>query len=172
MSKRTAHIAAREAAHSSTTGRRGRAARTPYLVAADETSLDDLEMLVATLPLCATGRIFVEVPEASDVFPLPVPPRMTVTFLARAERSGAPGTGRACAAGAALTRAVTAWADEMLCAASADEAETAVDGQGTRVHVLASYLATADIVDHLTEHLGVDAEAIHTPERFGLQTAR
>ena len=87
---------------------------------------------------------------------------MTVTWLDRSRRSGDPGTGRGCAPGQALARAVTAWADEMLCA----------DGHGTRVHLLGGFLGTADIFDHLTDHLGVDAAAIGTPARFGLAAAR
>ena len=62
----------------------------------------------------------------------------------------------------ALARAVTAWADEMLC-----------DGEDhTRIHLLGGYFGTADIVDHLTSRSGVSADAIHTPARFGLATAR
>ena len=57
---------------------------------------------------------------------------------------------------------MTAWADEMLCA----------DDDQTRIHLLGGYLGTADIVDHLTTRSGVAADAIHTPERFGLATAR
>ena len=88
--------------------------------------------------------------------------RKIVTWLDRSRRSGAPGTGRACAPGQALVRAVTAWADEMLCD----------HGDATRVHLLGGYLGTADIVDHLTGVLGLPADGIHTPARFGLATAR
>ena len=65
---------------------------------------------------------------------------MTVTWLDRSRRSGEPGTGRGCASGVAVARAVTAWADEMLC----DEDDH------TRIFLLGGYLGTADIVDHLT----------------------
>ncbi|MBO9625454.1 MAG: SIP domain-containing protein [Microbacterium sp.] len=132
--------------------------RAHHLVTADENSLAELEAFLATLPLCASGRIFVEVPEASDIGVLQAPGRMTVTWLARGERSGAPGTGRSCAPGQALARATCAWADEMLCD---DEMET-------RVTLLGGFLGTADIIEHLTDDLGIDAERIYAPERFGL----
>lgn len=129
-----------------------------HLVTADESSLVELEMFLATLPLCASGRIFIEVPEASDIRVIDAPARMTVTWLARSSRSGAPGSGRSCAAGAALSRATCAWADEMLC-----DGETA-----TNVTLFGGYLGTADIVEHLTQTLDVSPAAIHAPERFGL----
>ncbi len=132
--------------------------RAHHLVTADENSLAELEVFLATLPLCASGRIFVEVPDASDVGVIQAPGRMTVTWLARGSRSGAPGTGRSCAPGQALSRATCAWADEMLCD---DEVETTVT-------LLGGFLGTADIVEHLTERLGIESDRIHTPERFGL----
>ena len=45
-------------------------------------------------------------------------------------------------------------------------------GDATRVHLLGGYLGTADIVDHLTTRNGIAPEAIHTPARYGLATAR
>ncbi|WP_203135872.1 SIP domain-containing protein [Microbacterium sp. JZ31] len=144
--------------HSAAACRAQRHTRVQHLVTADEQSLVDLEMLLSTLPICAMGRVFIEVPDASWISHVAAPPRMVVTWLDRSARSGAPGTGRSCAPGAALTRAVTAWADEMMC----DE------GDQTRVDLLGGYLGTADIADHLTERLGVAPERIGTPERFGL----
>lgn len=138
--------------------RRAAHRRAHNLVTADENSLAELEAFLATLPLCASGRIFIEVPEKSDIGVIDAPARMTVTWLARADRSGAPGTGRACSPGLALARATCAWADEMLCE---DEYET-------RVTLLGGYLGTADIVEHLTGSLAVRAEQIYAPERFGL----
>lgn len=123
---------------------------------ADEGSLAELEALLATLPLCATGRVFIEVPDASWLGVVTAPPRMVVTWLDRSSRTGAPGTGRSCTAGEAVTRAATAWANEMMC----DE------GDETRVHLLGGYLGTADIADHLTENLGVEASAISLPSWF------
>lgn len=138
--------------------RRAARRRAHHLVTADENSLLELETFLATLPLCASGRIFIEVPEAADISRIDAPGRMTVTWLARGERSGAPGSGRACAPGEALSRATCAWADEMLCE---DEFET-------HVTLLGGFLGTADIIDHLTTALGVEPTQIDAPERFGL----
>ena len=138
--------------------RRAARRRAHHLVTADENSLLELETFLATLPLCASGRIFIEVPEAADISRIDAPGRMTVTWLARGQRSGAPGSGRACAPGEALARATCAWADEMLCE---DEFET-------HVTLLGGFLGTADIIDHLTTELGVDPTQIDAPERFGL----
>jgi NADPH-dependent ferric siderophore reductase len=148
--------------HNATACRASRHTRVQHLVTADETSLTELETLLATLPLCSTGRIFVEVPDADAIVPIAAPARMTVTWLDRSRRSGAPGTGRGCAAGEAVSRAVSAWAGEMMCA----------DDDHTRVFLLGGYLGTADIFDELTARYGVTAESIHTPERFGLAAAR
>ena len=138
--------------------RRAARRRAHHLITADEHSLAELEAFLATLPLCASGRIFIEVPDASDVGFITAPGRMTVTWLARGSRSGAPGTGRSCAPGQALARATCAWADEMLCD----------DDLATTVTLLGGYLGTADIVDHLTGRLGVTPAQIYAPERFGL----
>lgn len=132
-----------------------------HLVTADENSLVELETFLSTLPLCASGRVFIEVPQQSDIAVIEAPARMTVTWLAREMRSGAPGSGRSCAPGMALTRATCAWADEMLC-----------DGEKpTHVTLLGGYLGSADIVEHLTESLEVPASMISVPERFGLLPA-
>ena len=149
------------AQHSAAACRGPRHSRVQHLITADEHSLAELEALLATLPMCSTGRVFVEVPDAAWQAPIVAPARMTVTWLDRSQRSGEPGTGRGCASGQALTRAVTAWADEMLCAD--DE---------TRIALLGGYLGTADIVDHLTARLGIPADAIRTPAQYGLSTAR
>lgn len=140
---------------------RRRAARQSahHLVTADEHSLAELEAFLATLPLCATGRVFIEVPEPADIGVIQAPARMTVTWLARSTRSGEPGSGRSCAPGAALARATCAWADEMLCDSEAT----------TNITLLGGYLGTADIVDHLTGALLIPASAIYAPERFGLR---
>lgn len=144
--------------HNASACRASRHTRVQHLVTADEQSFAELEALLATLPICATGRVFIEVPDAGWITHVSAPPRMVVTWLDRSARSGLPGTGRACTPGAALTRAVTAWADEMMC----DEHDE------TRVDLLGGYLGTADIADHLTERLGVEPERIHAPERFRL----
>lgn len=148
--------------HDNASCRSARHTRVQHLITADESSLTELETLLATLPICSTGRVFVEIPDASYQVPVAVPARMTLTWLDRSRRTGDPGTGRGCAPGQALARAVNAWADEMLC--EPDDA--------TRVYLLGGYLGTVDIVDHLTESLGMDAAGIHTPARYGLATAR
>ena len=148
--------------HDAAACRAPRHTRVQHLVTADETSLVELETLLATLPICSTGRVFIEIPDASWQAPITAPARMTLTWLDRSRRSGDPGTGRACAPGQALTRAVTAWADEMLCA----------DDDATRIELLGGYLGTADIVDHLTGSLGIASDAIRTPERYGLASHR
>lgn len=141
--------------------RRAARRRAHHLVTADENSLLELETFLATLPLCASGRVFIEVAEAADIRTIDAPARMTVTWLARGDRSGAPGTGRSCSPGQALARATCAWADEMLCG---DEFET-------HVTLLGGYLGTADIVEHLTGPLGIAPATIYAPERFGLLSA-
>ena len=122
-----------------------RAARHPkvaYLVAADETTMPELELLIATMPLCATGRIFIEVADAASVGEIAAPPRMTVTWLDRSRGDRAPGQ--------ALAGAVTAWADEMLC-----DAEDA-----TGVYLLAAAGAER-IQRHLTIGLEVSPSRVH-----------
>jgi hypothetical protein len=148
-------------AHNASACRASRHTRVQHLITADESSLAELEAVLATLPICSTGRVFIEIPDASWQADITAPSRMVVTWLDRSQRSGAPGTSRGCGAGEALTRAVTAWADEMLCA----------EDDQTRIHLLGGYLGTADIVDHLVE-LGIRSDSIHAPEQYGLTTAR
>ncbi|WP_309128104.1 SIP domain-containing protein [Microbacterium sp.] len=142
--------------------RASRRPRVQHLITADEHSLAELEAVLATLPLCAVGRVFIEVPDSDAVSVVAAPPRMTVSWLPRSRRSGAPGTGSRCVAGQALTRAANAWADEMLCGD--------VDSLRTEVILLGGYLSTADIVEHLTDGLGLPADAIDAPARYGLLT--
>lgn len=137
--------------HDGTACRARRHSRAQFLVVADEHTLVDAEMLLATLPLCASGRVFLEVPDASWVSRIPAPPRMSVTWLDRSVRRGAPGTAALCRPGVAMTRAAIAYADEMLC----DE-----DALGTRITLLGGYVATADIVEHLTSEHGFDRDDI------------
>lgn len=151
------------ATHDPTACKASRHVRVQHLITADENSLAELQALIATLPICSTGRIFVEVPGADWIGDLAAPARMTVTWLDRSRRSGAPGTARGCTPGQALSRAVCGWADEMLCDEGAHE---------TRIHLLGAYLGTADIFDHLTDDLAIDAAGIHTPARFGIVASR
>ncbi|MFT4234934.1 MAG: SIP domain-containing protein [Microbacterium sp.] len=145
-----------ETRHDAKSCRSSRHARVQHLITADETSLVDLDLMISTLPICSTGRIFIEVPDESWIGRIDAPARMVVTWLDRSCRTGAPGTGRGCAPGQALARAVNAWADEMMC--DCDDA--------TRVTLLGGFLGTADIVDHLTGRIGTEADAIHVPDAF------
>lgn len=144
--------------HNAAACRSSRHTRVQHLITADESSLAELEALLATLPICSTGRVFIEIPDAGWQSDIAVPSRMVVTWLDRATRSGESGSGRGCAPGQALARAVTAWADEMLCE----------EDDHTRIVLMGGYLGTADIFDHLTTRSGVAPEAIHTPARFGI----
>ena len=124
--------------------------RVQFLVVGDETSLAELEAELALLPLCARGRVFVEVADDSQIVPLATPLRMTVTWLARSQRTGRPGTGERCAPGEAGARAVRAWCDEMLC-----------DGPGeTRAIVTGAFTLVADVLDHLLHAVGMVPEAV------------
>lgn len=84
-----------------------------FLLVADETALAPLEAAIASLPLCAAGRIFIEVAEPEQVSVIAAPSRMSVTWLVRSERSGEMGSGRGCSRGQAASRAVAAWCSEM-----------------------------------------------------------
>ena len=148
--------------HNDAACRASRHTRVQHLVTADENSLAELEALLATLPICSTGRVFIEVPDESWIGRIAAPARMTLSWLVRWRRCGARGCGRGCAPGEAVSRAVSGWAGEMLCC----------DDDATRVVLLGGYLGTAEIVDELVARHGVDPQAIHTPERFGLSTAR
>src|SRR6478752_4212819 len=135
------------AAHTSATAHNDD--RVQFLVVGDESSLSELEAELALLPLCARGRVFVEVAEASDVVPLAAPMRMTVTWLPRSVRSGRPGTGERCAAGQAAVRALRAWTGEMLC-----------DGPGaTRAIVTGGYALVEDVREHLVDEIGMTHDA-------------
>ncbi|WP_348787095.1 SIP domain-containing protein [Leifsonia sp. NPDC080035] len=129
--------------------------RVQFLVVADETSLAELEAELALLPLCARGRVFVEVEDEGDVAPIAAPIRMTVTWLPRSRRSGRPGTAGRCGRGEAALRAVRAWTTEMLC-----------DGPGrTRAIVLGSWPVVTEIREHLAEVVGMTPESIVEPAR-------
>jgi NADPH-dependent ferric siderophore reductase len=136
--------------------------RVQYVVVGDETSLAELQSELALLPLCARGRVFVEVPEPDGVFALDVPLRMTVTWLPRSTRAGRPGTAAQCAPGEAVRRAVAAWTAEMLC-----------DGPGSTHAVLTGrYHGVAEIYDHLTDGIGMAPDAIAAPHAFRLRASQ
>ncbi len=136
--------------------------RVQFLIAGDETALAELEAMLTTLPLCATGRVFVEVETEDAIGTLQVPPRMTVSWLPRSRRSGAPGTGRTCATGEAVSRAVRAWAGEMLCE-NPEEVHVWLGGH---------YRGVAESHDYLTAELGVSADVIQTPPAYRLDVRR
>lgn len=140
--------------------RAARGAGHVYLLTADENSIAELEAAVQALPYCARGRVFIEVPSQAEVSRVDVPSRMTVTWLTRSSRSGAPGTGAACATGDALSRAVTAWAGEMLCE----------DAGGDEPHVWlgGDYRGVSAIHEYLTQECRVDASKIQAPAHYGL----
>ena len=141
-------------------GRPARAKAVQYLLACDESGVGELQAAIQTLPLCAQGRVFVEVASAADIGFIEVPSRMTVTWLTRATRSGAPGTGETCTRGVALTRAVAAWSDEMLCESSAD----------AHIWLGGDYRAVSGCFEHLTDQ-GVDPARIAAPEQYRLHSA-
>ncbi|UAJ80801.1 SIP domain-containing protein [Leifsonia sp. ZF2019] len=129
--------------------------RVQFVVVGDETSLTEVEAELALLPLCARGRVFVEVEDADQIVPLAAPIRMTVTWLTRATRSGRPGTGERCARGEAATRAVRAWATEMLC-----------DGPGeTSAVVTGGFSLVTDVRELLVDEVGMDGASVVTPAR-------
>lgn len=78
------------AAHNASACRASRHTRVQHLITADEASLTELGTLLATLPICSTGRIFIEIPDASWISDIAAPSRMVVTWLDRSRRSGAP----------------------------------------------------------------------------------
>ncbi|WP_110588344.1 SIP domain-containing protein [Microbacterium suaedae] len=142
-------------AHDDSACRARRHARVQHLVVADEHALAEAEAMLATLPLCASGRVFLEVPDASWIGRIAAPARMTVTWLDRSVRRGAPGTGELCKPGTAMTRAAIAYADEVLCDENAND---------THVTLLGGFLATADVVEHLTSANGIDRASITVRE--------
>lgn len=119
------------------------------LIAGDETVVPTIQALLDTLPANARGQVFVEVEDARGLPPLTAPGRFTVTWLGRATRSGAPGTGERCGHGVALDRAVRAWAGEMSVLGEAtpwsdDRHDFCawIGGSGALIHELALDVAT------------------------------
>lgn len=140
-----------------------------FLLTGDETTFGELELALAALPLCARGRVFVEVPTPDDIGLLPVPPRMTVTWLARSTRAGAPGTAQVCVPGTAVARAAQGWAAEMICEAFEHDGDAA-DLASTEVWLSGDYRGVAAIHEYLTETLGLSADRVTTREAYRLGT--
>lgn len=152
------------AGHSART--RHRTGTPHYLVACDETAMPELELAIASLPLCAKGRVFVEVPTPDDIGFLTVPPRMTVTWLPRSVRTGKIGTAESCRRGTAMTRAARGWAAEMLCDIDPDD-ERGAD-QNTQVWLGGDYRGVAAIHEYLTCEIGMSDAAITSREAYRL----
>ncbi|WP_235940648.1 SIP domain-containing protein [Paramicrobacterium fandaimingii] len=131
-----------------------------YLLTADESTLTELEAAMQAVPYCARGRVFIEVDTGADISVIDAPTRMTVTWLTRQTRSGAPGSGAACATGEAMSRAVNAWSDEMLYA-STDTPHIWLGGH---------YRGVSAVHEHLVADLGVNPERIVTPEPYRLSS--
>lgn len=83
------------------------------LIAGDDSVVLMIQAMLDALPANARGQVFIEVDDARGLPPLVSPGRVTVTWLGRSVRSGAPGTGEPCRHGVALDRAVRAWVGEM-----------------------------------------------------------
>lgn len=71
------------------------------LLAGNESSIDTIRVILATLPASARGQVFVEVHAEGDIQQLDAPGRFSVSWLVR-ER------------GQRLSRSVDAWLSEML----------------------------------------------------------
>ena len=76
-------------------------AKDRILLAGDESSLDVIRTILATLPANARGQVFVEVASAAEVEMLDAPGRFSICWLVRDR-------------GQQLQRSVDAWLSEML----------------------------------------------------------
>lgn len=84
------------------------------LVAADVSELDAVRTFLASLPKRTKGQVFIEVATSEDIEVLESPELITIAWLVRETRTGAPGTCAACTTGMALGRAARAWLSEMV----------------------------------------------------------
>jgi NADPH-dependent ferric siderophore reductase len=71
------------------------------LLAGDESSIEAMRVILATLPASARGQVFVEVQSEGDIQPLTAPGRFAVCWLVRDR-------------GQELRRSIDAWLAEML----------------------------------------------------------
>lgn len=132
--------------------------RVQYLVVADASSLDQLELEIAALPLCARGRVFIEVDRPEDISKVTVPLRMTVAWLTRSTRAARAAGTVLRPRGQAIERAVRAWTAEMLC-----------DSAGaTRAILSGDYNTVSDLYDHLVTEIGMPVAHIATPASYRL----
>ncbi|HEV7812621.1 MAG TPA: siderophore-interacting protein [Leifsonia sp.] len=96
---------------------------TRVLLAGDETAAPAICSIVESLSADTCGQVFIEVATEADILPLRAPERVSVSWLARERRSNGEH-------GAALGRAVRAWASEMIAPGDgAAEALTDVDAE-------------------------------------------
>jgi hypothetical protein len=77
-----------------------------YLVVAKSADLDDVQVTLAVLPICAHGRVIVVAEPGERVPVLQLPARMSVTVRFRNDEEDAALVAR---------QSVQAWASEMLC---------------------------------------------------------
>lgn len=77
------------------------------LIAAGAEQLDQVEELLASLPLCTRGQVFIEAERDLEITRIIAPGRVSVHWLSRERRHGV-------AKGEMLDRAVEAWLGEML----------------------------------------------------------
>ena len=88
------------------------------LAAGDAADLPALRDWLRALPEAAYGQVFIEVFAPIQIVPLPLPPRVSVTWLCREQRDASPRPGIGRGRGEALASAVDAWCDEWLWADS------------------------------------------------------
>ncbi|AMB57917.1 siderophore-interacting protein [Microterricola viridarii] len=95
------------------------------LLAADETAVPAVAVILEGLPADATGHVFLEVPSAGDALPLTAPAGVQITWLPRSTDDGH--ENEPLPFGGALVPAVTAWADAWAesCAQPAPAADAA-----------------------------------------------
>lgn len=150
MAEIVARAAQTPAGSTARSRRRARVQAPAHMITADEDSLLEVQLYLATLPICASGRVFVEVASADQIGVLDAPTRMTVTWLVRERR------GCTRAKGEQVSRAALAWLSEM-----------AEDAAG-RPHavLLGGYLGSAEIAEQLVARFGYCRDEIVAPERF------
>ncbi len=116
------------------------------LLAGDSTIVPAIRELIETLPDTARGQVFIEVATALDITPLETPERMTVSWLARDVRAGAPGQ--------ILDQAVRAWVSEMT------TGDVVVDGAELCVWLGGEAARSDDLRSNLEDRLGSSRETL------------
>ncbi|WP_344792130.1 SIP domain-containing protein [Gryllotalpicola daejeonensis] len=129
-------------------------------IAGDLADLAAIQHTLAVLPDDAYGQVFIEVLDERDEVALVAPPRVTVTWLARATRPSAMSALTFAAHGEALATAIAGWVGEWMPAA-ADPGESTVMwiGCAGSAHIAALYdvlqarLAGLNTLPDLSHHL-------------------